>query len=241
MSHVETMIRKLRISTALDEDDLKAIRTLPVHVKELPPNALIVAEGDRPNHCCLIIKGFMFRSKTTDDGKRQIVSIHIPGDMPDAQSLLLHVMDHDFRTLSACTLGFIPHEALRQLTRSRPLVAEAFWRETLIDAAIFREWIVNVGRRPAPQRLTHLLLEMLHRMAAVGLCRDESSYQLPLTQGDLADALGLTPVHVNRVLQDLRSEGVLDIRKAEVRLGDLQKLMKFGDFNSIYLHANPEL
>jgi CRP-like cAMP-binding protein len=240
MPHLEAMIRKLRQNTNLSQDDVDAIRGLPMHHKNLPANSLIVAEGDRPGQCCLIIKGFCARSKTSDEGRRQILSIHITGDIPDLQSLHLHVMDHDVRTLSACTLGFIPHDALRALTRARPVVAEALWRETLMDAAIFREWIVNVGRRSAAQRLAHFVLEVREKMAAAGLCTDHS-FELPMTQLDLADALGLTPVHVNRVLQSLRSSGMLDIKRSEVRLGDPVKLKSLGGFDGMYLHPTPEM
>jgi CRP-like cAMP-binding protein len=239
MRHLDPMIRKLRNNTHLAEDDIEAITALPIHFKELPPNTAIVLEGDKPSQCCLMVTGFSVRSKTTDQGKRQILSIHIPGDLPDLQSLHLHVMDHDFKTLSQCTLGFISHEALRAITRARPMIAEALWRETLLDAAIFREWIVNVGRRAAGQRLAHLLIEMRERLAAVGLA-DEGRYQLPMTQGDLADALGLTTVHINRVLKLLRSEGVLDMKRFVVNLGDPHKLMKMADFDDGYLHESPE-
>jgi len=240
MPHLEAMIRKLRNNTNLDADDIEAIRALPVDIKELPANTAIVRQGDKPAQCCLMIEGYSIRSKTTDQGKRQILSIHIAGDIPDLQTLHLKVMDHDFTTLSACTVGFISHESLRSLTRSRPLVAEALWRETLVDAAIFREWIVNVGRRQAPQRLAHLVMEMRQRLIAIG--RDGNGYyELPMTQTDLADALGLTSVHVNRVLQVLRADGLMDIRKNVVTLGDAEKLMKIGDFDDGYLHQDPEL
>jgi len=237
---LEALILKLRNNTNLDKDDIGAIKTLPMSVKKLPGRTSIVAEGDRPAHCCLMIDGFAIRSKTTDEGRRQILSIHIPGDIPDLQTLHLKVMDHDFRTLSPCTIGYIPHDALRTLTRARPMIAEALWRETLVDSSIFREWIVNVGRRPAAQRLAHLLLELRERLAVVGLA-DSRQYELPMTQSDLADALGLTSVHVNRVMQALRADGVLDMKKFTVKLGDAEKLMAIGDFNQLYLHQSPEL
>jgi CRP-like cAMP-binding protein len=237
---MEALIRKLRATTSLDQDDIAAIQALPAHIKDVAPGTTIVREGDQPDQCCLLIDGFAVRVKTTDEGKRQILSIHIAGDIPDLQSLHLHVMDHDVKTLSACKVGFISHEALKHLTRSRPLVAEALWRDTLIDAAIFREWIVNLGRRSASQRVAHLVLEMKERLAAIGRSAN-GSFRLPMTQGDLADALGLTPVHINRVLQGLRAEGLLEFRRSEVSVGDLGKLALRGDFDDIYLHQRPEL
>jgi CRP-like cAMP-binding protein len=240
MPHFEALVRKLRHTTNLDDDDIKSIRDLPMTLRDVPANQSIVREGDRPQQCCLMIEGFSIRSKVTDGGKRQILSIHIPGDIPDLQSLHLHVMDHDLRTLSACKLAFIPHEALRALTRNRPMVAEACWRETLVDAAIFREWIVNVGRRNAAQRMTHLIMEVRERLKVVGLSANQH-FQLPMTQIDLADALGLTPVHVNRVLKELRAEGLVDIKRSEVSIAEPEKVSSFADFNPMYLHAAPEL
>src|SRR5215210_6426831 len=240
MPHFETIIRKLRHKSNLDSDDEAAIRRLPIQIKNIPARTFILRKGDRPAQSGLMIEGYSVLCKTTDQGKRQILSIHISGDMPDLQSLLLPVMDHDFETISPCIIGFIPHEAVRAMTRSRPLVAEALWRETLVDAAIFREWIVNVGRRQAPQRLAHLILEMRQRLAAIGR-EGNGHYELPMSQIDLADALGLTPVHVNRVLQALRADGLMDIRRNVVTLGDAEKLMEIGDFDDLYLHQSPEL
>jgi len=236
----ERLIRRLTVSTPLDAADLEAIARLPMIVKDLPAQAAIVREGERPSQCCLLIEGFACRSKTTDVGKRQILSIHIPGDIPDLQSLHLHIMDHDFTTLSVCKLGYIAHEVLRKITRERPLIAEALWRETLIDAAVFREWIVNVGRRPATSRMAHFLAEIGRRLEAIGLANADQ-FELPMTQIDMADALGLSPVHVNRVIQELRRSGVLELRKHAVSIRDLPRLMQIADFDDLYLHQSQAL
>lgn len=236
----ERLIRRLTVSTPLDAADIEAIARLPMIVKDLPAQAAIVREGERPSQCCLLIEGFACRSKTTDVGKRQILSIHIPGDIPDLQSLHLHVMDHDFTTLSSCKVGYIAHEILRKITRERPLIAEALWRETLIDAAVFREWIVNVGRRPATSRMAHFLAEIGKRLEAIGLANADQ-FELPMTQIDMADALGLSPVHVNRVIQELRRSGVLELRKHAVSIRDLPRLMQIADFDDLYLHQSQAL
>ena len=192
MQASERLLQKLKIGTSLDADDAKAIKRLPLIVKEILPHTTIVREGERPSQCCLLVEGFLCRTKTTDAGKRQILSIHIPGEVPDLQSLYLHVMDHDLTTQSRSVVAFIPHESLRALTRERPSVAGALWRETLIDAALFREWIVNVGRRSAVVRLAHLLAEICTRLQVMGLASDDR-FELPMTQLDMADALGLRP------------------------------------------------
>jgi CRP-like cAMP-binding protein len=230
------LIRKLRIGTPLDHDDLAAIESLPITLADLAPDQAIVREGERPHQSCLLLSGFAYRAKTTCDGKRQILSLHIPGEIPDLQSLHLHVMDHDLVALSQATVGFIPHEALRLLITQRPQVAAALWRETLIDSSIFREWIV-VSRSPAARRVAHLVSELANRLQAIGLSADDS-FELPMTQIDLADTLGLTPVHVNRVMQELRKAGLLDFRSQVFKLGDVQRLKELGDFDELYLHQS---
>jgi CRP-like cAMP-binding protein len=228
------LLRKLQPCTPLTPDDVKAIERLPVTVKEFPAHTTVVREGERPTQCCLLIEGFIVRAKTTELGKRQIVAIHIAGEIPDLESLHLHVMDHDLMTLSRSVVGFIAHEALRGLTHEHPNIMAALWRETLLEAAVFREWIVNVGRRSAVVRLAHLLTELGLRLQRTGVAADR--FELPMTQQDLADTLGLTPVHVNRVIQELRRDGLLELRKHSVYLPDLPRLKKLGDFDDLYLH-----
>ena len=237
MHPAERLVQKLKLSNPLSAAESKAIERLPIIIKKIPAHTFVVREGGRPHQCCLLIEGVVCRSKTTDTGKRQILSIHIAGDIPDLQSLHLHVMDHDLTTLQSCTIGLIPHDALRALTREHPLITEALWRDTLIDAAVFREWIVNVGRRPAATRLAHLLAEIGTRLQRMGLAAGDR-FELPMTQLDIADALGLTSVHVNRVIQELRHAGLLELRKHSVFLPDLPRLKELGDFNDLYLHQS---
>src|SRR3954471_13589982 len=140
---LDALVTKLTATNVLNGDDIRAILALPVRSRRLGPHEAVAQDGTKPSECCLLGEGFAYRSKNTPDGQRQILSIHIPGEIPDLQSLHLKVMDHDLVTLSSCTLGFIAHSALRQLNIERSQVAAALWRETLVDAAIFREWIVN--------------------------------------------------------------------------------------------------
>lgn len=233
-------MRKLRLHARLDPDDERAIERLPFTRQELTPNTFVVRDGERPNRCCLVVDGFMFRAKTTEDGKRQILSFHVPGDVPDLQSLHLHVNDHDLVSLNDTVVGFVPHEAMLAMTTARPRIAAALWRETLVDSAMFRDWIVNVSRRPAPARMAHLLSELARRLKAVGRMEGNEVY-LPLTQVHLADALGLTSVHVNRVLQELRRDNVLDLKDRMLRFPDAKRLEDVGAFDPLYLHQNPRL
>jgi CRP-like cAMP-binding protein len=227
----------LRADTSLSEDDLKAIKALPIDLKEVEADSPIVSEGDRPSHCCLMVTGFSIRSKVASTGRRQILSFHIPGDIPDLQSLFLGKMDHDLGTISPATLGFIKHTALDRLVTDSPTIARALWRETLIDAAIFREWIVNMGARPGPARMAHLMAELRERMASVGLTSD-GEFPFPVTQAELADALGMSSVHVNRILQTYRAQRILDLQRNNIHIANYEKIVSAGGFDPAYLHLH---
>jgi CRP-like cAMP-binding protein len=234
------LVKRLRISTDISEEDVEAIHALPIKVKEYATEQAVVHDGQRPTDCCLIVNGFCVRSKTIASGRRQILSLHIAGEVPDLMSLFLHVMDHDLITLTPSTLGFISHQALRKLYRSQPNVGEIFWRETLIDAAKFREWIVNVGQRPAPSRLANVIVELRERLKAIGKVTG-SSFDMPLTQEQVGEALGITGVHANRVIKQLRSDGILDLNRGRVIIFDEARLIELAEFDDRYLHQSPEL
>jgi CRP-like cAMP-binding protein len=239
-SIITALIARLRTISALDDEDLQAIRSLPIVVKHYQQGRLIVRDGDRPAECCLISQGFCVRSKTTSNGRRQILSIHIPGEIPDLQSLHLHVLDHDLVALTDCTLGFISHVSLREITRRRPNLAEIFWRDTLIDSAMFRDWIVNVGQRPAPSRLAHIIVELRERLKVVGQVQG-ARFEMPLTQEQIGEAMGVTSVHANRIVKQLRDDNVLEFHRGSVRVIDEQKLLELADFDRLYLHQRPSL
>jgi CRP-like cAMP-binding protein len=184
---------------------------------------------------CLLIEGFACRYKTTAEGKRQILSFHIPGEIPDLQSIHLKTMDHSLQTLTRSKVGFITHETLRDLCGRYPRIADALWRDTLIDAAIFREWMINIGRREAYARACHLLCELMTRMRAVGLAQDHTCV-LPISQGELADALGISHVHANRVLQDIRKDKLIRLTKSTLTVLDWEGLTRAGEFDPTYLH-----
>src|SRR5215203_4317236 len=193
------------------------------------------ARGRPPDAVVRPPEGFTAMFKVTAEGKRQITAFHIPGDIPDLQSLHLEVLDTSLATLTRCKVGFIQHEALQDLCDRCPRIAKALWRETLIDAAIFREWTVNVGRREAYARIAHILCELMVRLQAVGLTQDHT-VQIPITQNEFADATGLSNVHVNRVLQALRSDGLILLKGDTLQIPDWDKLKQAGDFDATYLH-----
>jgi CRP-like cAMP-binding protein len=229
------LIRKLESVFPLTDEERQALETLPMQVAVLKDNQDIVREGDSPSRACLILSGFACVCKMTAHGKRQIVSFAIAGDIPDLQSLHLEVLDTSISTISPCLVGFIQHEVLRDLCTCYPRIGAAFWREALIDAAIFREWVMNVGQREGVSRLAHVLCELLVRLKAVGLVEDHVC-DLPITQTEFADALGFTPVHVNRVLQQLRADGLIVTEGTRLRIPDWDGLKEVGEFDPTYLH-----
>ncbi len=233
------MIRRLESIAPLSDEERQALQDVPVQVTFLRAEQDIVRIGDRPSQSCLVLEGFTCVYKMTADGKRQIIAFHVPGDIPDLQSLHLKVMDNSLATMTPCTVGFIQHEDLLRLCERYPRITAALWRETLVDASIFREWLLNIGRREAYGRMAHLLWEMLVRLKAVGLVEDQT-FDLPLTQGKLADAIGISGVHVNRVLQELRSDGLIRTRGTQMSILDWDRLKEAGEFDPLYLHLRQD-
>ena len=231
----DVMIRKLDSIAELSDRDRQALAALPLRLKDLRPDEDVVRDGDVPSVCCLLLDGFMHRYKVLPDGKRQILALHTPGDIPDLQSLFLRHLDHNLAALSPCKVGFIAHEDLRAVMRSSPGLAEALWRDTLIDAAIFRAWITGLGRRSAHGHLAHVLCEVFTRLRAVGLTQDHAC-SLPFTQAELGDALGLSTVHVNRTLQALRGEGLITLERGRLTILDWKGLAETAQFDPAYLH-----
>jgi CRP-like cAMP-binding protein len=233
------LIHKLESILVLSEDEKDVLRKLSGTIKTVGPRQDLVREGDRPHECCLILEGFAYRYKLTHEGKRQIFSFHIPGDIPDLQSLHIDVMDHSLSSLTTCKALFISHETVRNLIQGCPRISDAFWRDALIDAAVFREWILNLGRREAYGRMAHLLCEFYVRLKAVGLTNGDAC-DMPFTQAELADATGLSTVHVNRTLQDLRGEGLITLRAGSLSVLDWDRLREAGEFDPTYLHLRKE-
>ena len=230
------IIVKLESILTLTDEERAAILRLPMHVMTLRPDQDIVREGDRPTRCCALLEGFTCTYKVTGVGKRQIMAFHIAGDIPDLQSLHLTTLDNSVQTLTPCRVGFIQHGDLRALCHSQPRIADAFWRETLVDGAIFREWMLNVGRREAYGRLAHLLCELVTRMRAVELVQGDTC-ELPMTQSEVGDALGLSTVHVNRTLQELRGAGLITLKGGSLTVDDWEGLKHAGEFDPAYLHV----
>jgi len=229
------LLRRLDSIGPLTAEERQAIESLPVKTRVLDPGQDIVREGYRPSQCGLVLYGWACRYKVLSMGRRQILSFHIAGDVPDLESLYAEVMDHGIATLTQAAVALIPHESLRELLAHFPGLAALLWRNLMVDAATYRAWLTGVGRRPAYERMAHLFCELYLRQQAVGLA-DEHRCPLPITQIDLGDALGLSNVHVNRVLQDMRGKGLISLRGGTLVIEEWQRLATAAEFNPAYLH-----
>lgn len=231
---VSRLAANLQLYGALSADELRAVESLIVSTRAIAAGEDLVVEGDAPTHCRVLLDGQAFRHKTLPDGRRQIMAFHIPGDLCDLQGLFLG-MDHNVTSLSAGEIGLIPHAKLAEVMEAHPRPARAFWRTSLVEAAIFREWMVGMGRRTAYSRIAHLFCEMVVRMRAAGLVL-QNRCSFPITQQHLSDALGLSAVHTNRTLQALRGEGLLSFQGGELVIMDWPGLTAAGEFDAGYLH-----
>ncbi|MFB9867315.1 Crp/Fnr family transcriptional regulator [Vreelandella sulfidaeris] len=236
--HNNVMIRKLESNFKLTDEEKLALQEVPVHIVDIKSNQDFVKIGDRPTQCCVILEGFSCVYKLTMEGKRQIMALHVPGDIPDLQSLHLDIIDINIATISNCKVGYVQHDDLYDLFKRHPRLNDAFWRQTLVDAAIFREWLLNIGQREAYTRIAHIICEIVLRLKAVGLA-DDQTFMMPVTQAEMADATGITPVHMNRVLQALRNDDLIRGKRNQVYIPDWQKLVKAGEFDPMYLHLVP--
>jgi CRP-like cAMP-binding protein len=236
---IESLTRALDLIEPIMPADVEVLKTLPLRPAHMDAGRDLVRQGEDPSESCLLVEGFVCRYKTLSHGQRQILSFHFAGDIPDLQSLYLERMDHGLMALVPSRVAYIAHDAIDTVIRSCPSVAKALWKSTLVDASIFREWLAGVGRRGAAERMAHLFCEMFVRMKLLGLAPDKS-FHLPITQHDLADALGLSAVHVNRTLQELRRERLIVSRGRYFAVEDWRRLRAFADFDPLYLHLrNP--
>ena len=231
------LIAKLETRAPLREEDREALHTLYDDCRDIGARRSLIREGDRPDHVILMIEGWAARYKLLPDGARQITAFLIPGDFGDLHVTVLGHMDHGITTLTRSKVAFIPRAGIDALTE-RPSLIKAFWWATLVDSAVLRAWIVNVGRRDAAEAVGHLFCELYVRMKNVGLVNGRR-FELPLTQEEIADALGLTSVHVNRVLQRMRSDELISLRQGLLTILDYRRLEEASGFDANYLHIEP--
>ncbi|RYE56930.1 MAG: Crp/Fnr family transcriptional regulator [Rhizobiaceae bacterium] len=237
---IDAFFNKLERRDALSSEEREALIAAAGAIEVFPAGADLVREGDRPDRSMLVAQGFTTRYRLLADGTRQITAIHLPGDFVDLHSFLLKTMDHSVGALSSCRIVTFPHANLKLITERYPHLTRMLWLMTLLDSAMHREWIVAMGRRSALERLAHLLCEIFTRMSVVGLGDRNSELILPINQTELGDALGLSTVHVNRTLQQMRAGRLISWTGQSVHILDWDRLVTIAEFDDGYLHLDAE-
>ncbi|MBD0415216.1 Crp/Fnr family transcriptional regulator [Oryzicola mucosus] len=213
--------------------------SLPQRTVLFQKGAEIVAEGSRPDNSCFIYSGWTARAVHGRNGARQLTALHVAGDFVDLHALVLKQMDHSVVALSECVAVFIPHESLRAITEQAPHLTRLLWMSTTIDAAIQRKMTALIGRHTPAERLAHLMCEVYLRLEAIGHIKNRT-FRFPLTQSEIADLLGLSLVHTNRTIRDLRATNWIIWEQFDVTIPDFAKLAKFAGFDSNYLNLRVE-
>ena len=230
-------LKKLRKRTEISAEEERAIRNAVAETRRIPADEIAIPSGVELNSCMLLLEGWMARSKDLASGERQITELHIAGDFVDLHSFTLKCLDHDVVTLSECTVALFPHDRMKDLTERYPHLARVYWLMTNIDAAIHREWVLSLGQRSAISRMAHLFCELRARLEVVGRAKG-NSYTLPLTQRELSECLGLTVVHANRTLQELRRRGVVTLENKQLTILDDKGLERIAEFDDSYLYLD---
>lgn len=230
----QKLIARLQATVGLSDEERRSLEGMPRTIKSLADGEYFSREGDVASHCVILVSGFLYRHRIVE-ARDIILSFHVPGDMPDLNTLHLPEMDHDLVSIGQSTVALVPHRFLSQMLDATPKLTHAFWRETLIDAAIYRRWVANLGGHAAIAKVAHLICELLARLEVVSLAQD-NRFQLPFTQKHVADACGLSIVHVNRTLQELRGRGLIAWEGGEVAVLNRDKLENIAEFVPDYLH-----
>ncbi len=236
---IETHLAKLRARDTISAEEEEVIRASLGEVRLLTAGTTCIRAGERLSSSTLLIDGLMCRYKDLPGGERQITELHIPGDFLDLHSFSLKQLDHNILALTACRVVLVPHARLTEITERHPHLARVYWFLTALDAAIHREWVLSLGRRNAIERIAHLMCELRVRLGLIDLA-DDRGFDLPLTQTDLSDCTGLTPVHVNRTLRELRERGLMEFRGRRVTIMDMTGLIALAEFDDNYLYLRRE-
>lgn len=236
---ITTLVEKLSLRDRISPDEIEALQKALEPPKTVAAGSDIVREHSRPLHSTLLISGFSARYSTLEDGARQITEINVAGDFIDLHSLLMKQMDHGVVALTECVVAEAPHSGLIDITERHPHLTRLLWLDTIIDAAIHRQWLVAMGRRSGLGHLAHLVCELYLRLQAVGQTGD-LTFDLPLTQATLGDALGLSTVHVSRLISELRGEGVINWSGGRIDILDWRRLAEIAEFDPTYLRLQSD-
>jgi len=231
-------LEKLRQRTEISSEEERAIRDTIAETRKFPADAVAIRSGQELNSSLMLLEGWMARSKDLAGGERQFTELHVAGDFADLHSFTLKRLDHDVLTLSECTVAVVPHERIKELTERHARISRIYWFMTNIDAAIHRESALSLGQRSAISRMAHLFCELYKRLQVVGRT-DGHSYQFPLTQRELSECLGLTVVHANRTIQELRRRELIELSSRRMTILDHKGLEAVAQFDPTYLYLDP--
>lgn len=232
---IEHHLMALRARNDLSQDEERALREAIGNPTDVKADTKIIRARQELKASTLLLEGIACRYKDLRNGERQITALHVAGDFVDLHSFTLQRLDHDIATLTPCRIATVPHEALRRITELHPHLTRVYWFSTNLDAAMHREWELSLGRRTALARLAHLLCEMFVRFEIIGLT-EERSYPFNLTQAELSECLGLTSVHVNRMLKQLREQQLATLKQGRVTILNWEALQKVAEFDPAYLY-----
>jgi CRP-like cAMP-binding protein len=229
------LVRALERRDELSAEERRLIKQLPARVREFEAGDELVSEWSEPSESCLLISGMAARAQFVADGSRQLTALHVPGDFVDLHALMLKLMDHSVVALTRVEAAFVPHRSLLSVAEAAPHLGRMFWLSTVIDGAIERAWVTCLGRRATTAHVAHLFCELFARLEAVGLTRG-NSFDFPVTQVDLADMTGMSHVHMNRTVQELRASGLITWQRKVLTILDIERLQAFADFDPLYLN-----
>ncbi|MCL9997903.1 MAG: Crp/Fnr family transcriptional regulator [Erythrobacter sp.] len=229
------LIRHLSGYSDLGNAETTLLAAACKNVREFPAGHHLIREGDDPDPVFVILDGWACGYKILPDGGRQIISFLLPGDFCDIHIAILQAIDHSIMTLTKASVASLPRAEMEVLIQAMPNLTQAFWWSQLVDQSILRSWIASMGRRKSVERVAHLMCELYIRMRNIGLASDDEC-KMPLTQLVLADALGLTPVHVNRVLRELKRAEVMELSQGSLKIINSSKLAEIAGFDGNYLH-----
>jgi CRP-like cAMP-binding protein len=232
------LILKLEQRDRLSEEEKRALDGAVARISTYSRGQDMVLEGERPTHSKLLLEGFAARYKIGMDGKRQISAVHVVGDFIDLHSFLIKKMDHSILALSACTVAHVPHDFLHRISETHPHLTRLLWLHTALDSAIHRQWIMTMSRDALGQA-AHLFCELFLRLQVVGQT-DGKSFRLPITQVEMGDALGISAVHANRTIQQLRAQGLIAWRGDVVVIEDWERLQEVAEFDPAFLNLQNE-
>ena len=233
--NLQKFLDRLTRRSVLTREEQEAVLGLPAFASHVQSNRDFVRLGEQLDHSCLVVAGYVGRFDQNANGARQITALHVPGDMADLHSVVQPEATSALQALSTATILRIPHSSVRETAACYPAIAEALWRDCMVDSAILAQWVVNVGRRDAKCRIAHLLCEIATRLG-VAPAKGEIMFPFPVTQTQLADVTGLTAVHVNRTIQAMRREELADVR-VNARIFDWDALVEVGEFDADYLQV----